>query len=113
MKKIEAIIRPEKLDTVRQALVLSGYPGITITETEGHGKQKGAVQHWRGEPYKLEFLPKVKIEIVCTDSEEKKIVKVLLKAAFTGGVGDGKIFVYEVARAVRIRTRERGAKALV
>lgn len=113
MKKIEAIIRPEKLDTVRQALEISGYPGITITETEGHGKQKGAMQQWRGEQYRLEFLPKVKIEIVCIDSEEEKILQTLIESAFTGGVGDGKIFVYDVARAVRIRTRERGEKALV
>ncbi len=112
MKKIEAIIRPEKLDAVRQALEGSGYPGITITEAEGHGKQRGAIQQWRGEDYKLEFLPKIKIEIVCVDSEEEKIVQTLLDTAFTGGVGDGKIFVYEVARAVRIRTREQGEKAL-
>ena len=113
MKKIEAIIRPEKLDAVRQALELSGYPGITITEAEGHGRQKGAIQQWRGEQYKLEFLPKTKVEIICVDTDEEKIIQTLLKAAFTGGVGDGKIFVYDVARAVRIRTRERGEKALV
>ena len=112
MKKIEAIIRPEKLDAICQALEGSGYPGITITEAEGHGKQRGTVQQWQGEDYKLEFLPKIKIEIVCVDSEEKKILQALLDAAFTGRVGDGKIFVYDVARAVRIRTRERGEKAL-
>ena len=112
MKKIEAIIRPEKMDAVRKALEASGYPGITITEIEGHGRQKGTIQQWRGDDYKLEFLPKIKVEIVCRDADEEKIVQSVLEAAFTGGVGDGKIFVYDVAKAVRIRTRERGEKAL-
>ena len=112
MKKIEAIIRPEKVEAVRLGLEKSGYPGITIIEAEGHGKQKGTIQQWRGEDYKLEFLPKMKIEIVCVDSDEEKIIETLIEAAFTGGVGDGKIFVYDVARAVRIRTREHGEKAL-
>ena len=113
MKKIEAIIRPEKLDAVRQALDSSGYPGITITEIEGHGKQKGSVQQWRGEQYKVEFIPKVKVEIVCLNQDMEKILKVLTEAAFTGGVGDGKIFCYDVSEVVRIRTKERGEKALV
>ena len=113
MKKIEAIIRPEKLDAVRQALEGSGYPGISIGEIEGHGMQKGAVQQWRGEQYKLDFLPKIKVEIVCTDADTEKIIQTVLDSAFTGGVGDGKIFVYDVAEVVRIRTRERGEKALV
>ncbi len=113
MKKIEAIIRPEKLDTVRQALQDSGYPGITITEIEGHGMQKGSVQQWRGEQYKLDFLPKVKVEIVSIDRDAEKIIQTVVDAAFTGGVGDGKIFVYDIAEVVRIRTRERGEKALV
>jgi nitrogen regulatory protein P-II 1 len=112
MKKIEAIIRPEKLDAVRQALEEAGYPGITITEIEGHGKQKGSVQQWRGEQYKLDYLPKVKVEIVCMNQEMEKILTALQEAAFTGGVGDGKIFVYEVTEVVRIRTKERGEKAL-
>jgi nitrogen regulatory protein P-II 1 len=113
MKKIEAIIRPEKLDAVRQALEEEGYPGITITEIEGHGKQKGTVQQWRGEQYKLDFLPKIKVEIVCINGEMEKILTALQEAAFTGGVGDGKIFVTDVSEVVRIRTRERGEKALV
>ena len=112
MKKIEAIIRPEKIDAVKRALESSGYPGITLTEIEGHGRQKGTIQQWRGEDYKLEFLPKIKVEIVCRNADEEKIVDSLLGAAFTGEVGDGKIFVYDVAKAVRIRTRERGEKAL-
>ncbi|MBI3316782.1 MAG: P-II family nitrogen regulator [Candidatus Omnitrophica bacterium] len=113
MKKIEAIIRPEKLDVVRQALEESGYPGLTITEIEGHGMQKGAFQQWRGEKYKLDFLPKVKVEIVCIDKDLEKIIQTLIESTYTGNVGDGKIFVYEVEEVVRIRTRERGERALV
>ena len=112
MKKIEAIIRPEKLDAVRQALERSGYPGITVTEIEGHGMQKGTVQQWRGEKYKLDFLPKVKVEIVCVNQDAEKIIQNVLEASFTGAVGDGKIFVYDVSEVVRIRTRERGERAL-
>ena len=113
MKKIEAIIRPEKLETVRQALERSGYPGITVTEIEGHGMQKGSVQQWRGEKYKLDFLPKVKVEIVCVNQDSEKIIQTVLESAFTGAVGDGKIFIYDVSEVVRIRTRERGERALV
>ena len=113
MKKIEAIIRPEKLESVRRALEQSGYPGITITEIEGHGMQRGTVQQWRGEKYKVDFLPKVKVEIVVIDKDLEKITQTVLESAFTGGVGDGKIFIYDVAEVVRIRTRERGERALV
>lgn len=113
MKKIEAIIRPEKLDAVRLSLEESGYPGISISEIEGHGMQRGTFQQWLGEKYKLEFLPKYKVEIVCVESDVQKIVDTILESAFTGDVGDGKIFIYDVAEAVRIRTRERGEKALV
>ena len=113
MKKIEAVIRPEKLDVARRALETAGYPGITVTEVEGHGMQKGPVQQWRGEKYKVDFLPKVKLEIVCIDKDAEKIIQSLLESSFTGGVGDGKIFVYDVSEVVRIRTRERGERALV
>jgi nitrogen regulatory protein P-II 1 len=113
MKKIEAIVRPEKLDGVRAALERSGYPGITITEIEGHGLQKGTIQQWRGEKYKVDFLPKIKVEIVAKDSDAEKIIQAVLESAYTGGVGDGKIFVTEVEEVVRIRTRERGERALV
>lgn len=112
MKKIEAIIRPEKLDEVRAALERSGYPGITITEVEGHGLQKGVVQQWRGEEYRVDILPKVKVEIVVGDEEAETIVQAILESAYTGGIGDGKVFIYDVAEAVRIRTRERGVRAL-
>jgi nitrogen regulatory protein P-II 1 len=112
MKKIEAVIRPEKLDDVRHALERSGYPGITITEVEGHGLQKGVVQQWRGEEYRVDILPKVKVEIVAGDEEAETIIQAILESAYTGGVGDGKVFIYDVAEAVRIRTRERGVRAL-
>lgn len=113
MKKVEAIIRPEKLGAVQEALEHFGYPGISVTEIEGHGKQRGSVQQWRGEQYKVRFLPKVKIEIVCLDKHAEKIIQGIAETAFTGEVGDGKIFVYDVAEVVRIRTKERGESALV
>ena len=112
MKKIEAIIRPEKLDEVRKAIEAVGYPGITITEAEGHGKQKGVIQQWRGETYRVEFLPKVKLEIVVAESDAEQMLKAITNAARTGSVGDGKIFVSEVRDVVRIRTGERGEQAL-
>ncbi len=112
MKKIEAIIRPEKLDEVRKQLDKSGYPGIMITEIEGHGKQKGVEQQWRGEKYKVEFLPKVKIEIVAKDGDADRILLTIMQTARTGAVGDGKIFVSDVKDAVRIRTGDRGEKAV-
>jgi len=112
VKKIEAIIRPEKLDIVRKELDKSGYPGIMITEVEGHGKQKGIEQQWRGEKYKVEFLAKVKIEIVAKDSDADRIVATIIQTARTGAVGDGKIFISDVKDAVRIRTGDRGDKAI-
>ena len=112
MKKIEAIIRPEKLDDVKRALEASGYPGITITQIEGHGKQKGVTQQWRGEIYKVDLLPKTKVEIVASDRDQDKIVSAIQKAAGSNAVGDGKIFVSNVDEVVRIRTGERGEKAL-
>src|SRR3989338_9900297 len=102
MKKIEAIIRPEKLDDVRRALETSGYPGITITEIEGHGLQKGVVQQWRGEEYRVDILPKVKVEIVAGDDEIDHIIQSIIEAAYTGSVGDSKIFVYDVKESIRI-----------
>ena len=112
MKKIEAIIRPEKLDEVKRALEVSGYPGITITQIEGHGKQKGVTQQWRGEVYKVDLLSKTKVEIVASDKDQEKIVSAIQKVAGTGSVGDGKIFITNVDEAIRIRTGERGDKAL-
>ena len=112
MKKIEAIIRPEKIDEVRKAIESVGYPGITITEAEGHGKQKGVVQQWRGETYRVDFLPKVKLEIVVSDTDVERIVQAIIKSAKTGAVGDGKIFVSDVRDVIKIRTGERGDAAL-
>ena len=112
MKKIEAIVRPEKVDEVRRALETSGYPGITITQVEGHGKQKGVTRQWRGEVYKVDLLPKAKLEIVASDKDQEKIVAAIQKVAGTGSVGDGKIFISNVDEAIRIRTGERGEKAL-
>lgn len=112
MKKIEAVIRPEKLDDVRKAIEDVGYPGITITEAQGHGKQKGVVQQWRGETYRVEFLPKIKLEMVVGDADVEAIIKAIIKAAKTGSVGDGKIFVSDVKDVIKIRTGERGDAAI-
>ncbi len=112
MKKIEAIIRPEKLTAVRQALEKVGFPGLNVTEVEGHGKQKGVVQQWRGDKYRVTMLPKVRVEIVVSDKDVKKIVQAIQDAAKTGSVGDGKIFVSTVDEVIRIRTSEMGEAAL-
>ena len=112
MKKIEAIIRPEKLESVRQALEEVDSPGLMITEIEGHGKQKGLTQQWRGREYKVELLPKVKIEIVVKDQDVERITKAISEAAKTGKIGDGKIFISSVEQAIRIRTGETNEDAL-
>ena len=112
MKKIEAVIRPDALDNVLEALEKKGYPGIMVTEIEGHGKQKGVSQQWRGQEYKVDLLPKVKIEVVVTDKEAEDIIATISKVTKTGQIGDGKIFVTALAEAVRIRTGERGDAAL-
>ena len=112
MKKIEAIIRPEKLDAVRNALGNIGCRGITVTEVEGHGKQKGLVQQWRGKKYRIELLQKVKIEVVVKDADVERILKLIMDKARTDKIGDGKSFVYPVENALRIRTGEKGEGAL-
>ena len=112
MKRIEAIIRPEKLDAVRRVLEQAGCAGLMISEIEGHGKQKGMVQQWRGEKYKVELLPKIKIDIVVKDQDVERITKVIVETAQTGDIGDGKIFISPVENAVRIRTGEKGDGAL-
>ena len=112
MKKIEAIIRSEKVDEVRRALEKVGFPGLNITEVEGHGKQKGVVQQWRGEQYRVELLPKAKLELVVSDRDVNKIVRAIQETAKTGSVGDGKIFVSSVDEVLRIRTGETGESAL-
>lgn len=112
MKKIEAIIRPEKVTAVRQALEKVGFPGLNVTEVEGHGKQKGVVQQWRGEKYRVELLPKMRLEIVVSDRDVKKILQAIQEVSKTGAVGDGKIFVSTIEEVIRIRTGETGEAAL-
>lgn len=113
MKKIEAIIRPEKLPIVKAALEDSGYPGMTITEVRGHGVQKGIKQQWRGREFTVEFLPKVKIEVVVSSDEDvDRILGLIKDNAATGEIGDGKVFVIEIVDAMRVRTGERGPSVI-
>jgi nitrogen regulatory protein P-II 1 len=112
MKKLEAIIQPFKLDEVKEALAGLGVEGITITEVRGHGRQKGHKEVYRGQEYSVDLLPKVKLELVITDSRHDEVVKALSAAARTGKIGDGKIFTFEVGDAVRIRNGDRGDAAL-
>jgi nitrogen regulatory protein P-II 1 len=112
MKKIEAVIRPEKLKDVLAAIDKVGYSGIMITEIQGHGKQKGLTQQWRGQTYRVEFLPKVKLEVVVEDSQARKIAKTIEDSAKTGEIGDGKIFISPTDTVIRIRTGEEGDRAL-
>ncbi|MEN3038047.1 MAG: P-II family nitrogen regulator [Candidatus Kryptonium sp.] len=112
MKKIEAIIRPFKLDDVKEALSEIGVRGMTITEVKGYGRQKGHTELYRGAEYKIDFLPKIKIEIVAPDNMVDKIVNTIIRAAKTGQVGDGKIFIYPVEEVIRVRTEETGEDAI-
>jgi nitrogen regulatory protein P-II 1 len=112
MKKIEAIIKPFKLDEVKEALQEVGVQGITVTEAKGFGRQKGHTELYRGAEYVVDFLPKVKIEIVIEDARVEASVEAIQKAARTGRIGDGKIFVLNVEEAIRIRTGETGADAI-
>ena len=112
MKKIEAIIRPERLSEVRIALEAAGCPGLMVTEIEGYGKQKGIVEQWRGETYRVSLLTKTKIEMVVNDDQVKTLVKVLTEAARTGEIGDGKIFIYPIEEAIQIRTGATGKDAI-
>ena len=112
MKKIEAVIQPFKLDEVKEALKAIGIDGMTITEVRGHGRQKGHKEIYRGQEYNVDLLPKVKVELVVPDSRFDETIKTLVAASRTGKIGDGKIFVYEVAEAIRIRNDDRGESAL-
>ena len=112
MKKIEAIIQPFKLDEVKETLTNIGVDGMTIGEVRGHGRQKGHKEVYRGREYTVDLLPKVKIEMVVSDVRCEEIVKALTAAARTGKIGDGKVFVYDVLEAVRIRNDDRGDAAL-
>lgn len=112
MKKIEAIIRPFKLDEVKEALLEAGIRGMTITEVRGYGRQKGHKESYRGSEYQIEFVPKIKIEVVVDDSISEKVIDAILLTAKTGQVGDGKIFISDVSDVIRIRTDESGPEAL-
>ncbi len=112
MKKVEAIIKPFKLEEVKDALGEIGIQGMTVTEAKGFGRQKGHTEIYRGAEYTVDFLPKLKIEIVISDSQVEPAVNAIIKAAKTGKIGDGKIFVSGVEEAIRIRTEEKGDQAV-
>jgi nitrogen regulatory protein P-II 1 len=112
MKKIEAIIKPFKLDDVKEALTELGVIGMTVTEVRGFGRQKGHTELYRGSEYTIDFLPKVKIELVVPDQIVEKVVAAIVAAARTGSIGDGKVFVMPMGEAIRIRTGEKGESAI-
>ncbi|MFA5959492.1 MAG: P-II family nitrogen regulator [Tatlockia sp.] len=112
MKMLTAVIKPFKLDEVHEALIEMGVPGITISETRGFGRQKGHTELYRGAEYVVDFLPKIKIELALADDMVEAAIDAICKAAYTGKIGDGKIFVYELQQVVRIRTGEVGVEAL-
>ena len=112
MKKIEAIIQPHKLEEVRNALKGIGVDGMSVSEVRGHGRQKGHKEIYRGQEYQVDLIPKVKLEMVVADKRLEEVTRVLAAAARSGAIGDGKIFIYEVADAIRIRNDERGEAAL-
>ena len=112
MKKIEAIIKPFKLEEVKNALADIGIQGLTVYEAKGFGRQKGHTELYRGAEYVVDFLPKVKIEIVLSDEKLEEAISIIQKIANTGKIGDGKIFVYDIEKAIRIRTGEKGNEAI-
>ena len=112
MKKIEAVIKPFKLDEVREALSELGVSGLTVTEVKGFGRQKGHTELYRGAEYVVDFLPKIKLEVAVTDDQVDAVIEAIMKAAGTGKIGDGKIFVTAVEQVVRIRTGESGEAAI-
>ncbi|GAC13046.1 P-II family nitrogen regulator [Aliiglaciecola lipolytica] len=112
MKKIEAIIKPFKLDDVRASLTEAGVSGLTVTEVKGYGRQKGHTETYRGAEYNVDFLPKVKIEVVVPDADVDRCIEAIMEVAATGKIGDGKIFVTPVAQAIRIRTGEQNDEAV-
>jgi nitrogen regulatory protein P-II 1 len=112
MKKIEAIVKPFKVEDVKEALASVGVDGMTVSEVKGFGRQKGHTEIYRGSEYTVDFLPKVKFEIVLDDEHVQRTVEAVVRAAKTGKIGDGKVFVYAVEQAIRIRTEERGIEAI-
>jgi len=112
MTKLEAVIQPSKLDAVKEALLEIGIDGLTVLEVRGHGRQKGHTEFYRGREYSVDLLPKIKLEVVLHDEKVDEVVKTILKAAQTGKIGDGKIFLSRIDEAIRIRNEERGVDAL-
>ena len=112
MKKIEAIIQPFKLDSVKDALQSIGIDGLTISEVRGHGRQKGHTEVYRGQEYSVDLLPKIKVETVVPAERVAEVIQIIMRAAQTGKIGDGKVFVFDVADAIRIRNGEQGVGAL-
>ena len=112
MKKVEAIIKPFKLDEVKESLSAIGIQGITVTEVKGFGRQKGHTEIYRGSEYTVDFLPKIKVEVVLADSQVNDAVEAIVKAAKTGKIGDGKVFISNIENATRIRTSETGEQAV-
>ena len=112
MKKLEAIIQPFKLDEVKEALKAIGIDGMTISEVRGHGRQKGHKEVYRGQEYNVDLLPKVKLEMVVSNERSEEVIRAIVAAARTGKIGDGKIFVFDVGEAIRIRNDDRGETAL-
>ena len=112
MKKVEVILQPFKLDEVKEALLGVGIDGMTVSEVRGHGRQKGHKEVYRGQEYQLDLLPKTKLEIVVPEAKLQEVIKAVTTAARTGKIGDGKIFVYEVIEAIRIRNDDRGEAAV-
>jgi nitrogen regulatory protein P-II 1 len=112
VQKIEAIVQPFKLEEVKEALKAIGIDGMTITEVRGHGRQKGHKEVYRGQEYTVDLLPKVKVELVVPTARYEEVIRTLAGAARTGNIGDGKIFTYDVAEAIRIRNEDRGESAL-
>ncbi len=112
MKKVEAIVRPHKLDDLHTELQEAGFNGITVSEVKGYGRQKGHKEIYRGSEYNIEFVPKVKVELVCKDDAAEKAVGIIIKTCKTGEIGDGKIFIYSIEEAIRIRTEESGEEAV-
>jgi nitrogen regulatory protein P-II 1 len=112
MTKIEAIIRPNKFEAVKEALIQMKVEGMTVTEVRGHGRQKGHTEVFRGREYEVDLLPKIKLELVLQDELVESVIESILTSAYTGKIGDGKIFVYKLDNAIRIRSQERGIAAL-
>jgi nitrogen regulatory protein P-II 1 len=112
MTKVEAIIRPNRVDQVKDALSSAGVAGMTLSEVRGHGRQKGHTENYRGREYDISLLPKVKLEVVVPDDRVEKVIETIIQHAATGEIGDGKIFLYKAEDAIRIRNRERGETAL-